>query len=91
MSRNKYQPIDFVGLTKVLRAHATQISPPGMYELKNVYISRSDNSATLRPNFLREETGMVSPELLGRPATHYPLLRFLTTSRRPGLLPYISR
>ncbi|HET6453320.1 MAG TPA: hypothetical protein VFI02_02850, partial [Armatimonadota bacterium] len=60
MSRNKYQPIDFVGLTKVLRAHATQISPPGMYELKNVYISRSDNSATLRPNFLREETGMVS-------------------------------
>ena len=56
----KYTDIDFVGLTKILRAHATQILPPGMRELKNVYISRSDNSVTLRPDFMQDILNMPS-------------------------------
>jgi len=71
----KYTDIDFVGLTKILRAHATQIVPPGMRELKNVYISRSDNAVTLRPDFMQDILNMpsLSADLQG---ANYP--EFLT-------------
>lgn len=56
----RYKDIDFAGLTKILRAHATQIVPPGMRELKNVYISRSDNAVTMRPDFMQDILNMPS-------------------------------
>jgi photosystem II stability/assembly factor-like uncharacterized protein len=54
----KYKSLDLAGISKILRAHATQISPPGMSELKNVYLSRSDNSITMRPDFEQEVQDM---------------------------------
>lgn len=71
----RYKDIDFSGLSKILRAHATQIVPPGMRELKNVYVSRSDNAVSMRPDFLQETTDMpsISEDLQGG---NYP--EFLT-------------
>jgi photosystem II stability/assembly factor-like uncharacterized protein len=56
----RYKDLDLAGISKILRAHATQIVPPGMRELKNLYLSRSDNAITLRPDFLQENTGVIA-------------------------------
>ena len=72
----KYKDLDFVGLSKILRAHATQILPPGMRELKNVYASRSDNSVSLRPNLAQTEYSMPTLTDEGLQGGNYP--EFLT-------------
>jgi len=72
----KYKDLDFVGLSKILRAHATQILPPGMRELKNVYASRSDNSISLRPDLAQTENSMPTLTDDGLQGGNYP--EFLT-------------
>ena len=82
MGRNRHQPIDLAGISEILRAHATQISPPGMRLLKNLYMSRSDSAITLRHDFQQSVTDMTAvgdeieganyPEWLG--AIYYAIM-----------------
>jgi len=60
MANKKYKAIPLSGATKVLRAHSTQIDPPGMTELENLYIARSDNAISLRSNWRAAYAGMAS-------------------------------
>ena len=69
----KYKSIQLSAATKVLRAHSTQIDPPGMLELKNIYIARSDNAISLRSDWQPAYAGMssYSPDLAGSDLEDY--------------------
>ena len=46
--------------TLVSRKHVRDVSPPGMTLVKNAFISRSDNSITMRPDFGPTEEDVVA-------------------------------
>ena len=58
MAKKKHKPIPLSGATKILRAHSTQIDPPGLLELENLFVSRSDNAVTLRSDWEAAYAGM---------------------------------
>jgi len=60
MAKKKHKQIPLTGATKILRAHSTQIEPPGMLEMKNVFISRSDNAIGVRSDWEPAYEGMFS-------------------------------
>ena len=60
MAKKKHKPIPLSGATKILRAHSTQIDPPGLLELENLFVSRSDNAITLRSDWEAAYAGMFS-------------------------------
>jgi hypothetical protein len=47
----KYFKVVLAQASKVSRAHVDQVNPPGLMEADNVYLSRSDSSISLRPDF----------------------------------------
>ena len=51
MSKLEYKHIDLDGATLVQRRHKRQVTPPGMWSMDNLYISRSDGNPSLRPDF----------------------------------------
>ncbi len=60
MPKKPYKPIPLTGASKILRAHSTQIQPPGLYEMRDLYLSRSDNSMGLRSDWEPAYAGMFS-------------------------------
>ncbi|MHC4370666.1 MAG: WD40/YVTN/BNR-like repeat-containing protein [Planctomycetota bacterium] len=60
MPRKKHKPIPLTGASKILRAHSTQIKPPGLLEMSNLYLSRSDNAIGLRSDWEPGYAGMFS-------------------------------
>lgn len=60
MPKKKHKPIPLTGASKILRAHSTQIQPPGLYEMRDLYLSRSDNSMGLRSDWEPAYAGMFS-------------------------------
>jgi len=60
MAKKKHRAIPLTGASKILRAHSTQIDPPGLLELKDLFISRSDNAISLRSDFEPAQAGMFS-------------------------------
>lgn len=60
MPKKKHKEIPLAGATKILRAHSTQIEPPGLLELGNLFISRSDQAISLRSDWEPTEEGMYS-------------------------------
>lgn len=73
MPKKRYKPIPLTGASKILRAHSTQIKPPGLLEMKNLYLSRSDNSIGIRSDWVPDEDGMYSygPLIQGSDAEDY--------------------
>jgi hypothetical protein len=51
MSRLQYRHIDLDGSSLVQRRFKRQVVPPGMWAVDNMFLSRSDNNPTLRPDF----------------------------------------
>jgi len=60
MAKKRYKPIPLTGATKIMRAHSTQIEPPGLLEMKDLFLSRSDNAITLRSDWQPAYAGMFS-------------------------------
>jgi len=60
MPKKKHKAISLSQATKILRAHSTQINPPGLLEMKNLYLSRSDSAIGLRSDWEPVYDGMFS-------------------------------
>lgn len=46
----QYKYIPLVGANLISRRHNRDVAPPGMRKLDNIFVSKSDNAITLRPN-----------------------------------------
>ena len=60
MPKKRYKAIPLAGASKVLRAHSTHIEPPGLLEMRNLYLSRSDNGVGIRSDWEPATAGMFS-------------------------------
>jgi hypothetical protein len=81
MSKVQYKHLDLDGASLIQRRHKRQVVPPGMWAVNNFLQSPSDNSLTLRPDFVlgnRNVKGMSGDLVLQ------------TTNKFPDLLNSIS-
>lgn len=60
MPKKRHKAIPLTGASKILRAHSTQIEPPGLLEMGNLFLSRSDNAIGLRSDWEPAYAGMFS-------------------------------
>lgn len=60
MPKKRHKPLSLANATKILRAHSTDIDPPGLVEFENAFQSRSDNAITLRSDWEAAFPGMGS-------------------------------
>lgn len=60
MPKKRHKAMQLANATKVMRAHSTDIDPPGLVEFENAFQSRSDNAITLRSDWEAAFAGMQS-------------------------------